>query len=309
MDLTVISGELKEVYLPHFLCLGESLLRDAVKVLHVEDSGVYFEECTLTRFHAKLLDHSFSPKGLLVRRGFTVYYHCETLIYRTLKSHLTLHVYLIPSDKQMKVAVTKKEEKMRSEFILKPEPQCKLQMNGWFTLKALDQTKTSDCNSDITPKELQLIYSTVMPRFFEVFIKDPKEEICLQLMAQQKPVWHASIRQGDYHQMTSTVDGSRETQSSCAVGNRTVSEILLEHLDELESEEMKTFTWHLTQGVKDFKISKSRLENKSRCEVVECMIDHYRTDGAAQLTLIILEKMKMNYLAKQLQEELKVKAQ
>ncbi|XP_051988687.1 NACHT, LRR and PYD domains-containing protein 1 homolog [Xyrauchen texanus] len=152
MDLKVISGELKEVYLPHSLCLGKSLQRDAVKVLHVEDSGVYFEECSLTRFHAKLLDLSFSPKGLLLRKGYTVFYHCETLIYHTLKSHLTLHVYLIPSDKQMKEAVTKKEEQMRSKFILKPEPQCKLQMNGRFTLKALDQTKTSDCNSDITPK-------------------------------------------------------------------------------------------------------------------------------------------------------------
>ncbi|XP_051555316.1 receptor-interacting serine/threonine-protein kinase 3-like isoform X2 [Myxocyprinus asiaticus] len=115
------------------------------------------------------------------------------------------------------------------------------------------------------------------------------------------------IKKGDYHQMTSTVGGSRETQSSSAVGNRTVSEILLEHLDELESQEMKTFTWHLTKGVEDFKIAKGRLEKKSRCEVVECMIDYYRTDGAAQLTLIILEKMKMNYLAKQLQEKLQVK--
>ncbi|XP_051988697.1 transcriptional regulatory protein AlgP-like [Xyrauchen texanus] len=86
-----------------------------------------------------------------------------------------------------------------------------------------------------------------------------------------------------------------------------VHEILLEHLEELESEEMKTFTWHLTQGVEDFsKISKSRLENKSRCEVVECMIDNYRTDGAAQLTLIILEKMKKNNLAEQLLAKLRV---
>ncbi|XP_051555460.1 apoptosis-associated speck-like protein containing a CARD [Myxocyprinus asiaticus] len=85
-----------------------------------------------------------------------------------------------------------------------------------------------------------------------------------------------------------------------------VHKILLGHLDELESEEMKTFTWHLTQGVKDFKIAKSRLEKKSRCEVLECLIEYYHPDGAAQFTQIILEKMKKNNLAKQLQEKLHV---
>lgn len=28
-------------------------------------------------------------------------YHCETFIYETLKTYLTLHVYLIPSEKNM----------------------------------------------------------------------------------------------------------------------------------------------------------------------------------------------------------------
>ncbi len=39
MDVTVISGKLEEVYLPHHICLGESgdSLRDALKVLTVED--------------------------------------------------------------------------------------------------------------------------------------------------------------------------------------------------------------------------------------------------------------------------------
>lgn len=36
-----------------------------------------------------------------MRQGLPVNYHCEALIYQTVKSHLTLHVYLIPSDKKM----------------------------------------------------------------------------------------------------------------------------------------------------------------------------------------------------------------
>uniref|UniRef100_A0A8C1QFB1 Pyrin domain-containing protein n=1 Tax=Cyprinus carpio TaxID=7962 RepID=A0A8C1QFB1_CYPCA len=83
----------------------------------------------------------------------------------------------------------------------------------------------------------------------------------------------------------------------------TVHEILLEFLDELDSKEMDLFTWHLTKGVNDFKIPKSQLENKQRFEVVTCMIQRY-PDGAGNLTLLVLEKMKQMNLAKELQEKL-----
>uniref|UniRef100_A0A8C2I744 Pyrin domain-containing protein n=1 Tax=Cyprinus carpio TaxID=7962 RepID=A0A8C2I744_CYPCA len=76
-----------------------------------------------------------------------------------------------------------------------------------------------------------------------------------------------------------------------------------EFLDELDSKEMDLFTWHLTKGVNDFKIPKSQLENKPRFEVVTCMIQRY-PDGAGNLTLLVLEKMKQMNLAKELQKKL-----
>ncbi len=39
-------------------------------------------------------------------------YHCETFIYETQKSYLTLHVYLIPSEKKM---IEVSDIKMNSE--------------------------------------------------------------------------------------------------------------------------------------------------------------------------------------------------
>uniref|UniRef100_A0A8C2C4X9 Pyrin domain-containing protein n=1 Tax=Cyprinus carpio TaxID=7962 RepID=A0A8C2C4X9_CYPCA len=84
-----------------------------------------------------------------------------------------------------------------------------------------------------------------------------------------------------------------------------VHEILLDCLDNLDSEELKLFKWHLTQGVKDFpNIPKSKLENTSRCAIVECMIQRYSPDDAGKLTLLILEKMNQMNPAKELREKL-----
>lgn len=83
-----------------------------------------------------------------------------------------------------------------------------------------------------------------------------------------------------------------------------VHEILLQCLDELVSEELDLFKWYLTVGIDSFKIPISRLENKSRCEVVGCMIQHYLSNGAGNLTLLILEKMKKMDLAEKLRKNL-----
>ncbi|KAI4876968.1 hypothetical protein NFI96_008187 [Prochilodus magdalenae] len=123
MDISVVSGVLTEVHLPRFACLSEGLqvgnlghfqtslevellkhfmctgsspsLKDVVRVLDVQDSGMFLETFGLTCFHAKLLQPSFSPKGFLVGTGFPVKLHCEVLIYQSLIAQLTLHLYLM----------------------------------------------------------------------------------------------------------------------------------------------------------------------------------------------------------------------
>ncbi|KAI7814343.1 NACHT, LRR and PYD domains-containing protein 1 homolog [Triplophysa rosa] len=302
IDIKVISGELKTVHLPHFLCLGGGNVEDAVQVLHAEDSAVSFEKCVLTRFHAKLLDNTFSAKGLVMRIiHLLVKLHCKTLIYQTVKTHLTLHVYLIPDDRHMSKAVN--EEERGSTFIKKPGPVRSLQMNDWFTLKTLRKGKKSERRSDITPEILQLKHNL---EFFEIFIKSPKEEFSLQLIKQKSDiVWDVTIRKGDYKQNTSAADftdGGKGSYSSS--GERSVHEILLKCLDDLKSEDLRLFTWHLTEADRESQIPKSKLENKMTCDVVSCMIDQYQEDGAGRVTLMILKRMNQNNLAKELQEAL-----
>ncbi|KAL0187578.1 hypothetical protein M9458_014677, partial [Cirrhinus mrigala] len=95
MDIRVTSGTLKEIHLPHFICVDSvTSSDDAVKALHVKDGTVSLERCELSRFHAKLLNPTFSLLGIIahVHQYFTMKFHCETLIYRNCNFALNLHV-------------------------------------------------------------------------------------------------------------------------------------------------------------------------------------------------------------------------
>lgn len=132
LDITVISGKLDEVYLPHWICTGKQISYDIKKkknvttllmfdsmpmkalvlcaddsptildkfaVLHMDDCGDVVEKPSeVTPTHVKILQPVFSPRGVLMRVGFPVKINCKVLIYKTNKAFLTLHVYLIPRD-------------------------------------------------------------------------------------------------------------------------------------------------------------------------------------------------------------------
>uniref|UniRef100_A0A3B4DAV8 Si:ch73-252p3.1 n=1 Tax=Pygocentrus nattereri TaxID=42514 RepID=A0A3B4DAV8_PYGNA len=219
LDITVIRGTLNAVHLPHFLCLGsESPLSDAVRVFHDEDVGASFETCSLSRFHAKLLQPTFSPKGVLVKNGFRVKAHCEILIYHVLAATLTLHIYIIPHDFKMKEAV-EKERSDKCLKILKPNPKSSLQMKSWYKLRTLQKTKQSDYNSEITPTSLKLRYNTATTNFFEVYINNPEEDFYLQLTTEKdnEVVWEVPIRLNDFSMVPGSLYGQKGCSSSHAV--------------------------------------------------------------------------------------------
>ncbi|KAI4898739.1 hypothetical protein NFI96_032705, partial [Prochilodus magdalenae] len=204
LDVTLVSGELTAVRLPHFLCLGKHAsgsspsLSDAVRVLHVEEAGVSIEPCQLSCHSAGLLHSRFSPRGVLVRTGFSVKAHCEVLIYCTLTAHLTLHVYLVPCDAKMIESVQKQE--ISSIRILKPHPDISLQMKNRYTL-------STSCSSTITPQKLKLRYNSQTPNYFEVYIKDGNDDFQLRLTSEEEePLWKADIRSAEYSRSLSCGD-------------------------------------------------------------------------------------------------------
>ncbi|XP_062407982.1 NACHT, LRR and PYD domains-containing protein 1 homolog [Sardina pilchardus] len=196
MDIRLKSGELEEIHLPHFLCLGdcEASLHDAVRVLHGQDSGVCLEVCELTRCHAKLTHPSLSPLGLLLQTGIPIRVHSELLLYKTCTSPLTLHAYLVPRERAALRAV-EDQERGSGVKISKPKPERSLWMKSWFSMR-------TSCPSTITPVQIKLRYCSFSPNFFEVYFKQAEETFEMELVcvATNKSVWRAEVRRNDYRQ-------------------------------------------------------------------------------------------------------------
>ncbi|XP_073340769.1 uncharacterized protein [Pagrus major] len=100
MNIRVSAGKLDVVYLPHWICIDDNPeIRDKFAVLHIDDCGDVVEKVAeVTSSHVKLSEPHFSLRMALVKLGYSVDINCYMLIYKTNKSFLTLHVYLIPCD-------------------------------------------------------------------------------------------------------------------------------------------------------------------------------------------------------------------
>ena len=202
MDISLMSGELEEIHLPHFLCLGgcEASVRDAVRVLHGRDSGVCVEVCELTRHHARLLHPSFSLLGLVymyMMELFSPKVHCELLLFCTHATPLTLHAYLVPKD-PAHIQDIHEVEKPDGVRIRKPGAVGPLQ------LEASVHVRTS-CRSEILP-EMMNLWPLSTANFCEVYMEQPEEGFDMEVISSQhtEPIWRAKIRRNDYWQPSRT---------------------------------------------------------------------------------------------------------
>ncbi|XP_052405496.1 NACHT, LRR and PYD domains-containing protein 1 homolog isoform X1 [Carassius gibelio] len=185
IDVTVISGKLEEAHLPHYACLAESdpSLTQSVKVLSVEDEGISLESVELTRFHAKILKPSFSPKTMLMKLGISVKVHCDLLIFMTQKNPIILHVYFFPSDSLFKEKI-KTEEKL-SHPIKCSRPETPLRM--------MKQHSLDVHGASVQPEAIKL-RGDIEPNFFQV--KHPVDndiKMSLSQVDDQKSVWTATV--------------------------------------------------------------------------------------------------------------------
>ncbi|XP_052461538.1 NACHT, LRR and PYD domains-containing protein 5-like isoform X9 [Carassius gibelio] len=195
MDVTVISGKLEEVHLPHYICLGESgdALRDAVNVLSVKDEGITTEPVELTRFHAKIVQPSFSLKTLIIRWILRWDEHCNLLLYMHSKDPLTLHVYFFPADYRAKEEVEKIEKS--SYLISHPRPDRAFRMK---TPHSLDVPGAS-----VHPREGITFRRQTDPNFFKIMIKTRLEnnlQMSLTREEDKKIVWTATLEKEEFDQ-------------------------------------------------------------------------------------------------------------
>lgn len=185
LDISVTLGELEEIHLPHFACIGsDPSLKSSMRILHVEDSGLSLEEVhEVTCCHAKLLHPTFSPKGVLVRSGFPLKVHCDLMVYL---SGPYLRTYLLPSDLSLVKAVEKQEkEEPCSKKILVPRPEHSLKMQSWFRLES---------KFPVDPEKIKLRYSNTTPSFFSIDLTNLNDDLMMKLMQGKEPVWSTNIR-------------------------------------------------------------------------------------------------------------------
>ncbi|KAL6480978.1 hypothetical protein MHYP_G00090580 [Metynnis hypsauchen] len=90
----------------------------------------------------------------------------------------------------------------------------------------------------------------------------------------------------------------------CKMSN--ITEVLLNTLQNLLEEDLKSFQWHLKNGVEGFPpIQKAHLEKADRHDTVDQMVQKYQHNGAVEITLAILKKMNQNQVADELMTELR----
>ncbi len=194
MDVTVISGKLEEVHLPHYICLGESeaSLRDAVKVLSVEDEGITVEPVQLTRFHAKILQPSFSIKTLIISWIMGWDEHCDLLLYMRSEVPLILHVYLFPFDDGAKEKVKKEEES--NVLIPHPRPDRPFQMKTPHILAVP--------GASVYPTEGITLRRETNPNFFKIKTRLENDlQITFIREEDKKIVWTVIIEKDELDQI------------------------------------------------------------------------------------------------------------
>ncbi|XP_048051672.1 NACHT, LRR and PYD domains-containing protein 3-like [Megalobrama amblycephala] len=195
IDVTVISGKLEEVHLPHYACLGESdpSLKDAVKVLSVKDEGITTEPVQLTRFHAKIVQPSFSLKTLIISWIMRVDEHCDLLLYMCSKVPVILHVYFFPFDDCVKEKVERDE---KSSYPIKhPRPDRPLRMKT--------PHKLSVPGASIHPNEGITFRRETPPNYFKVTTR-LENDLYLSLTRtgnEEDFVWTAIIERDELNQI------------------------------------------------------------------------------------------------------------
>ncbi|XP_038838511.1 NACHT, LRR and PYD domains-containing protein 1 homolog [Salvelinus namaycush] len=218
LDITMELGELEEVHLPHFVCLGTNpSLRNEMKILHVEEHGVSLEEVhEVTRFHAKILHPKFSAISLILRLlSWNVHVHCELMLYLTVIkdiNKLIPRLYLFPSNPGQIQAVEQQESKFQGSKrfpITRPEQSFKL--NNYFRLNI-----NIPCSS-ITPQRIHLIHRDTTPSFFKVDMEITGIEMEL-IGDDERIVWKETLQKYEFitetHSTSAVVGAGAPAESS-----------------------------------------------------------------------------------------------
>ncbi|XP_045074720.1 NACHT, LRR and PYD domains-containing protein 1 homolog isoform X5 [Coregonus clupeaformis] len=217
LDITMELGELEEVHLPHFVCLGTNpSLRNEMKILHVEEHGVSVEEVhEVTRFHAKILHPKFSAISVILSYIFSrnIDVHCELMLYMTVKKQTLIpRLYLFPSNPSQIQAVEQQEKSQGSSRVLITRPEQAFKLNSFFRLNI-------PCSTYINPQKIHLIHRDSTPSFFKAVLKMTGVDIEMELFGDDERIaWKEVVSQNEYitatHSTSAVLGVGRPAESS-----------------------------------------------------------------------------------------------
>ncbi|XP_041730589.2 NACHT, LRR and PYD domains-containing protein 1 homolog [Coregonus clupeaformis] len=200
LDISMELGELEEVHLPHFVCLGTNpSLRNEIKILHVEEHGVSVEEVhEVTRFHAKILHPKFSAISVILSYIFfwNVDVHCDVVLYMAVKKATVIsRLYMLLRNSSQKEAVRDREKNQvsqgYSEFLLS-SPNRSLKLNSWFAVK-------NPHSSSINPEKIQLLPADTTPSCCKMVMRNTGVDIEMELIGDdERTVWKSVVSKDEY---------------------------------------------------------------------------------------------------------------
>ncbi|XP_073704816.1 NACHT, LRR and PYD domains-containing protein 1 homolog [Garra rufa] len=192
IDVTVVSGKLEEAHLPHYACLAESdpSLTDAVKVLSKSNEGIFLQSVELSRYHAKIVQPSFSIITVITSWFIKWEEHCDLLLYMRCKDPLILHIYFFPVNDTCSKEKVEQNEKS-SLLISHPRP------DKPFRLKTPHLLEVP--GASVHPVEGISFRTDIDPNFFKVRQQqDGDMQMNLIREEDRQSVWKATIWKDEF---------------------------------------------------------------------------------------------------------------
>ncbi|XP_051552858.1 NACHT, LRR and PYD domains-containing protein 1 homolog isoform X2 [Myxocyprinus asiaticus] len=287
IDLTVISGTLEEAHLPHYACLAKSdfSLRDAVKVLSKKDVGVSLQSVELTRFHAKIVQPSFSLTTLIINWIMQWEEHCNLLLYMRCQHPLILHVYFFPlGDTCAKEKVELNEQS--SLQIIHPRPGRPFRMKTPHLLEVP--------GASVQPTEGVTFRREIIPNFFKVY-KPLDGDVHMNLIREedQKSVWTAIIYKDELAQINPR-QIQNEPQLNCETDEAMFFDkhwsALIERVKNVKSIADKLFEQRLIHNELYFELILTNITSQDSMRKICCAVHSSGKTAKAKLISILQEK-------------------
>ncbi|XP_044056894.1 uncharacterized protein LOC122878302 isoform X2 [Siniperca chuatsi] len=286
---TKLTGSFHRLHLPHCQLLSDGG-QHFLSVAHVTgDSVDFITPGQVTEDHAIVDVSGFSCFGLVMSAAPGTAIRGIVLLFSVLND-CSLFVLLLPRNVCIAQVMKEWKRRIRAEYV-ETIHDCELIPNQTYKLSGEPVTF-------IQPESSKFVnfsdYNNFLPSF-QVQLAAGVRRVELQLMSHVAPLRLIGWLFGS----TESVVWSQVVHLRVCVSESDVTLLLLNTLNSLTSEDLKTFQRLLSLQTDPIPVS--RLEAADRTRTVDLMVQQYHAEGAKEVTEKILRTLNYNQLADDLQ--------